>query len=86
MYHDINTHPVLSLWAPRPGGVGLAVLCGGGVTEEEVEPTAAELTGVMGQDAEGDKLAAEGTRRRGILVSCSGLAVAVRMSYGVITK
>lgn len=50
------THPVLSPWAPRPGGAGLAVLWGGGVTEEEVEPIAAELTGVMGHGAEGDEL------------------------------
>lgn len=43
----------------RPGGAGLAVLCGGGVTAEEAEPTAAELIGVMGQEAEGEELAAE---------------------------
>lgn len=70
----------------RLGGAGLAVLCGGGVTEEEVEPTAAELTGVMGQDAEGDKLAAEGKRRRGTPVSRRGFVVTVRMSYSVITE
>lgn len=51
-----------------------------------MEPTAAELTGVMGQDAEGDELAAEGKRRRGILMSCKGPVVTVRMSYSVITK
>lgn len=49
-----------------------------------MEPTAAELTGVMGQDAE--ELAAEGKRRRGILVPCSRFVVAVRMSYSVITE
>lgn len=65
-----NTHPVLSPWAPRLAGAGLAVLWGGGVTAEEVEPIAAELTGVMGQDADGDELAAEERRWRGALLPC----------------
>ncbi len=51
-----------------------------------MEPTAAELMGVMGQDAEGDELAAEGKRRRGILMPCSGFVITVRMSYSVITE
>lgn len=37
-------------------GAGLAVLFGGGVTAEEAEPAAVELAGVIGPDADGDKL------------------------------
>lgn len=40
-------------------GAGLVVLLGGGVTAEEVEPAAVELPGVIGPDAEGDKLVPE---------------------------
>lgn len=53
------THPVLSPWGPRLDGAGLVVLLGGGVTAEEVEPAAVELPGVIGPDAEGDKLVPE---------------------------
>lgn len=35
------------------------MLFGGGVTAEEVEPAAAELPGVIGPDADGDKLVPE---------------------------
>lgn len=64
IYRYMDTHPVLSPWAPRLEGAGLAVLWGGGVTEEEAEPAAAELIGVKGQEAEGGGLVAE--RKRGI--------------------
>lgn len=40
-------------------GAGLAVLLGGGVTPEEVEPAAVELAGVIGPDADGDILVPE---------------------------
>lgn len=53
---SLLTHPVLSPELPKLGGAGLAVLWGGGVTEEEM---VAELTGVMGQDAEGEGVAPE---------------------------
>lgn len=41
------------------GGAGLAVLFGGGVAAEEVEPAAVELPGVIAPDADGDKLVPE---------------------------
>lgn len=47
---------------------------------------AAELTGVMGHNAEGDKLAAERERRKMILMPCSKSVVSAEMSYRVITK
>lgn len=46
---------------------------------------AAELTGVMGHDVEGDKLAAERGRRM-ILMPHHGFVVRAEMSYNVITK
>lgn len=50
---------MLSPGGPRLDGAGLAVLLGGGVTTEEVEPAAVELPGVIGPDADGDKLVPE---------------------------
>lgn len=55
----LRTHPVLSPGGPRLDGAGLAVLLGGGVTTEDVEPAAVELPGVIGPDADGDKLVPE---------------------------
>lgn len=46
---------------------------------------AAELTGVMGHDVEGDKLAADRGRRM-TLKSRHGLVVSTEMTYNVITK
>ena len=48
-----------------------------------MEPIAAELTGVMGQDADGDELAAEERRWKG---DEEGYCCHVRMSNSVITE
>lgn len=56
MRPSLQTHPVLSPWGPRLDGAGLAVLLGGGVIAAEVQPAAVELPGVIGPDAEGDKV------------------------------
>lgn len=80
-----NTHPELSPWAPMLDGAGLAVLWGGGVTAEEAEPAALELTGVMAHDAEGDKLAPEKRRRGRKSIRGLWFAVALQMSYSVDT-
>lgn len=50
-----------------------------------MEPRAAELTGVMGHDVEGDKLAAERERRM-VPMACGRFVVSTEMSYTVISE